>query len=73
VPEPLPQVVLLTESEEVRPINRPDLVINPSRYSPEVRDEDYRYYRLIIREITVINSEGDLVQLYQTDLNVELL
>jgi hypothetical protein len=41
VPEPLPQVVLPTESEEVRPINRPDLVINPSRYPPEVRDKDY--------------------------------
>jgi hypothetical protein len=49
------------ESEEVRPINRPDLVINLSRYSPEVRDKDYRYYRLIIREITVISSKGNLV------------
>jgi hypothetical protein len=28
--EPLLQVVLPIESEEVRPINRPDLVINPS-------------------------------------------
>jgi hypothetical protein len=61
VPEPLPQIVLPTESEEVRPINRPDLVINPSRYSLEVRDKDYRYYRLTIREITVTNSKGDLV------------
>jgi hypothetical protein len=61
VPEPLPQIVLPMESEEVRPINRPDLVINPSRYPPEVRDKDYRYYRLIIREITVTSSKGDLV------------
>jgi hypothetical protein len=61
VPEPLPQVVLSTESEEVRPINRPDLVINPSRYPLEVRDKDYRYYRLTIREITVTSSKGDLV------------
>jgi hypothetical protein len=45
----------------VRPINRPDLVINLSRYSLEVRDEDYRYYRLTVREITVTSSEGDLV------------
>jgi hypothetical protein len=30
VPEPLSQVVLPIESKEVRPINRPDLVINPS-------------------------------------------
>jgi hypothetical protein len=61
VPEPLPQVVLPTESEEVRPINRPDLVINPSRYPLEVRDKDYRYYRLTIREITVTSSKGNLV------------
>ena len=73
VPEPLPQVVLPTESEEVRPINRPDLVMNPSRYPPEVRDEDYRYYRLTIGEIAVTSSEGDPVQLYQTDPDVELL
>jgi hypothetical protein len=61
VPELLLQVVLPIESEELRPINRPDLVINLSRYPPEVRDKDYRYYRLIVGEITVINSEGDLV------------
>jgi len=48
----------------VRPINRPDLVMNPSRYPPEVKDEDYRYYRLTIREITITSSEGDPVQLY---------
>ena len=41
VPEPLPQVVLPAESEEVRPVNRPDLVMNPFRYPIEVRDEDY--------------------------------
>jgi hypothetical protein len=62
--EPLPQIVLPTESEEVRPINRPDLVMNLSRYPLKVKDEDYRYYRLTIREIAIINSEGDLVQLY---------
>jgi hypothetical protein len=45
----------------VRPINRPDLVINLSQYPLEVRDKDYRYYRLIVREITVISSEGNLV------------
>jgi hypothetical protein len=39
--KPLPQVVLLIESKEVRPINRPDLVINLSRYPLEVRDKDY--------------------------------
>jgi hypothetical protein len=59
--EPLPQVVLPIETEEVRPVNRPDLVINLSRYPLEVRDKDYRYYRLIVREITVISSKGDLV------------
>jgi hypothetical protein len=64
VPEPLPQVVLPMETEEVRPINRPDLVINPSRYPLEVRDKDYRYYRLTVREITITSSKGDLVQLY---------
>jgi hypothetical protein len=59
--ELLPQVVLPIETEEVRPVNRPDLVINLSRYPLEVRDKDYRYYRLIVREITVISSKGDLV------------
>ena len=62
--EPLPQVVLLTESEEVRPINRPDLIINLSQYPLKVKDKDYRYYKLTIREIAVTSSEGDLVQLY---------
>jgi hypothetical protein len=73
MPEPLPQVVLPTESEEVRPINRPDLVINPSRYPLEVRDKDYQYYRLTIREITITSNKGDPVQLYQTDPNIKLL
>jgi hypothetical protein len=41
VPEPLPQVVLPIESKEVRPINRPDLVINLSQYPLEVRNKDY--------------------------------
>jgi hypothetical protein len=59
--EPLPQIVLLIESEEVRPINRPDLVMNLSQYLLEVRDKDYRYYRLTIREITITSSEGDPV------------
>jgi hypothetical protein len=45
----------------VRPINRPDLVINLSQYPLEVRDKDYRYYRLTIREIAITSSEGDLV------------
>jgi hypothetical protein len=49
------------ESEEVRPINRPDLVINLSQYPLEVRDKDYQYYRLTIREITITSSKGDLV------------
>jgi len=71
--EPLPQVILPIESEEVRLINRPDLVINLSRYPLKVKDKDYRYYRLIIKEITITNSKSDLVQLYQTDLDIELL
>jgi hypothetical protein len=61
VPEPLPQVVMPMETKEVRPINRLDLVINPSRYPLEVKDKDYRYYRLIVREITITSSKGDLV------------
>jgi len=61
VPEPLLQVVLPIKSKEVRPINRPDLVINPSQYPLEVRDKDYRYYRLTIREITITNSKGNPV------------
>ena len=59
--EPLPQVILPIESEEVRLINRPDLVINLSRYPLKVKDKDYRYYRLTIKEIAITNSESDLV------------
>ena len=54
-------MVLPAESEEVRPVNRPDLVMNPFRYLIEVRDEDYQYYRLTVGEIAAITSEGDLV------------
>jgi hypothetical protein len=61
VPEPLPQVVLPIKTKEVRPINRPDLVINLFQYPLEVRDKDYRYYRLIVKEITITSSKGNLV------------
>ena len=39
--ELLLQVVLPIKSEEVRPINRLDLIINSSRYPLKVKDKDY--------------------------------
>jgi hypothetical protein len=57
----------------VRPVNRPDLVINPFQYPPEVRDKDYQYYMLTVGEIPATISEGDPIQLYQTDPDIKLL
>lgn len=58
-----------SDREEIRPMNCPDLILNPMPYHPETRDEDFHYTRLPEARI----ADQDHQWLGKADPNLEPL
>ncbi len=68
---PLPTTNLFDEDAEIRPPNRPDVVLNPDPYDEKTQDEDYRYFRLPVASFQDHNRQT--VGLVRSDPAIELL
>ena len=67
----LPRTDLFDEEAEVRPLNRPDIALNPEVYDERTQDEDYRYFRLPIASFQDNNRQT--IGLLRSDPAIELL
>ena len=67
---PLPNTNLFDEDVEVRPSNRPDIVLNPDPYDERTQDEDYRYFRL---PVASFQDNRQTIGLVRSDPAIELL
>ena len=62
---PVPSAVLFDEEAEDRPLNRPDIILNPEPYEERTQNEDYRYFRLPVASL--IDSNKQTTGLLHTD------
>ena len=67
----LPLATLYSKEEETRPLNVPNLVLNPKPYTRETQDKDYYYSRLLVALISTRSSS--ITGLLRLDLDIELL
>jgi hypothetical protein len=70
---PLPLADLFDEEDETegRPLNRPDIVLNPNVYDAATQDEDYRHFRLPVAAYQ--NNQRETIGLLRSDPATELL
>ena len=68
---PVPSAVLFDEEAEDRPLNWPDIILNPEPYEERTQNEDYRYFRLPVASL--IDSNKQTTELLRTDPIIEPL
>jgi hypothetical protein len=62
---------LFNKEVEVRPLNRPDIVLNPESYNKRTQDKDYYYFRLPVASFRDCNRQT--IGLVRSDSAIELL
>ena len=66
---PVPSAVLFDEEAEDRPLNRPDIILNPEPYDERTQNKEYHYFRLPVASL--IDSNKQTTELLCTDPIIE--